>query len=85
MNRFETDTLLFPVIGESPVGENIEYDPVYSEIREARQNDPDYMSQGEWAVSDPRRADWRKVKNYVRLFYAIRVKIYRSVVGMWSR
>ncbi|EEV9057992.1 type VI secretion system protein TssA, partial [Escherichia coli] len=62
MNRFETDTLLFPVIGESPVGENIEYDPVYSEIREARQNDPDYMSQGEWAVSAPRRADWRKVK-----------------------
>ncbi|EHV70945.1 impA family protein [Escherichia coli DEC6D] len=62
MNKFETDTLLLPVIGESPAGENIEYDPVYSEIREARQNDPDYMSQGEWAVSEPRRADWRKVR-----------------------
>ncbi|MCW7226494.1 type VI secretion system ImpA family N-terminal domain-containing protein [Escherichia coli] len=46
MNKFETDTLLLPVIGESPAGEDIEYDPVYSEIREARQNDPDYMSQG---------------------------------------
>lgn len=62
MNKFETDTLLLPVIGESPVGEDIEYDPVYSEIREARQNDPDYMSHGEWAVSEPRIADWRKVK-----------------------
>ncbi|EFJ8922803.1 type VI secretion system protein TssA [Escherichia coli] len=62
MNKFETDTLLLPVIGESPAGENIEYDLVYSEIREARQNDPDYMSQGEWAVSEPRRADWRKVR-----------------------
>ncbi|EEW3310751.1 type VI secretion system protein TssA [Escherichia coli] len=62
MNKFETDTLLLPVIGESPAGEDIEYDPVYSEIREARQNDPDYMSQGEWAVSEPRRADWRKVR-----------------------
>ncbi|HDD9276523.1 TPA: type VI secretion system protein TssA [Escherichia coli] len=62
MNKFETDTLLLPVTEESPEGENIEYDPVYSEIREARQNDPDYMSQGEWAVSEPRRADWRKVR-----------------------
>ena len=35
MNKFETDTLLLPVIGESPAGEDIEYDPVYSEIREA--------------------------------------------------
>ena len=62
MNKIETDTLLLPVIGESPAGDDIEYDPVYSEIREARQNDPDYMSQGEWAVSEPRRADWRKVR-----------------------
>lgn len=62
MNKFETDTLLLPVIGESPAGDDIEYDPVYSEIREARQNDPDYMFQGEWAVSEPRRADWRKVR-----------------------
>lgn len=62
MNKFETDTLLLPVIGKSPAGDDIEYDPVYSEIREARQNDPDYMFQGEWAVSEPRRADWRKVR-----------------------
>ncbi|MEE6852585.1 type VI secretion system protein TssA [Escherichia coli :H21] len=62
MNKFETDTLLLPVIGESPAGDDIEYDPVYSEIREARQNDPDYMFQGEWAVNEPRRADWRKVR-----------------------
>ncbi|HHY8364379.1 TPA: type VI secretion system protein TssA [Escherichia coli] len=62
MNKFEMDTLLLPVIGESPAGDDIEYDPVYSEIRAARQNDPDYMSQGEWAVSEPRRADWRKVR-----------------------
>ncbi len=62
MNKIETDTLLLPVIGESPAGDDIEYDPVYSERREARQNDPDYMSQGEWAVSEPRRADWRKVR-----------------------
>lgn len=53
MNKFETDTLLFPVIGESPAGEDIEYDPVYSEIREARQNDPDYMSQGNGLSVNP--------------------------------
>ncbi len=49
-----------PVIGESPAGDDIEYDPRIARWA-ARQNDPDYMSQGEWAVSEPRRADWRKV------------------------
>ncbi len=34
MNKFATDTLLLPVIGESPAGDDIEYDPVYSEIRQ---------------------------------------------------
>lgn len=67
MNKIETDTLLLPVLGESPVGDNIEYDSVYSEIREARHTDPDYMSQGEWAVSDPRRPDWRKVRELCEL------------------
>lgn len=62
MTEFKTDMLLQPLDADSPAGGNIEYDPVYAEIREARYNDPDYIAQGEWAVSEPRRADWRKVR-----------------------
>ncbi|WP_338283464.1 type VI secretion system protein TssA, partial [Escherichia coli] len=81
MDKFETDTLLLPVIGESPVGDDIEYDPVYNEIREARQNDPDYMSQGEWALSEPRRADWRKVKKLCET--ALRNKSKDLQISCW--
>lgn len=62
MNELKTDKLLQPIGADSPTGYDIEYDPVYAEIRDARQNDPDYIVQGEWAVSEPRRADWKKVR-----------------------
>ncbi|EJV3517747.1 type VI secretion system protein TssA [Escherichia coli] len=62
MNEINIDTLLQPFERGAAAGENIEYEPIYAEIRDARLNDPDYISMGEWAVSEPRRADWRKVR-----------------------
>ncbi|MBU9836552.1 type VI secretion system protein TssA [Rahnella sp. L72c] len=54
------EPLLAPVSDEQPVGRNMEYEPIYNEIREARESDPDYLPQGEWATQ-LRKADWSKV------------------------
>ncbi|EIQ0266893.1 type VI secretion system protein TssA [Escherichia coli] len=57
------EVLLQPIDSKSPVGENIEYELVYNEIRQARESDPEYLSGGEWSITEPRSADWKKVRN----------------------
>lgn len=52
--------LLLPLPGEWPAGRSVEYEPVYEEIRQARESDPDYLPQDEWQTS-LRKADWPKV------------------------
>lgn len=54
-------SLLAPITPDNPVGDNLEYEPFFDEIRHARENEPDYLPQDEWAVSSPRRADWNRV------------------------
>ncbi len=54
------ESLLAPVSDDQPGGRNMEYEQVYNEIREARESDPDYLPQGEWAT-ELRKADWNKV------------------------
>ncbi|QQN37986.1 type VI secretion system protein TssA (plasmid) [Rahnella aceris] len=54
------EPLLAPFSGDHPVGRNMEYEQIYNEIREARESDPDYLPQGEWAT-ELRKADWSKV------------------------
>ncbi|PIJ48248.1 type VI secretion protein [Erwinia sp. OLTSP20] len=50
--------LLTPVSAQNPVGNNLEYEMLFDQIRQARQSDPDYLPQDEWSVSEPRTADW---------------------------
>lgn len=52
----DVEQLLAPVSNDQPAGRNIEYEQVYNEIREARESDPDYLPQGEWAT-ELRKAD----------------------------
>ncbi|MEZ2578323.1 type VI secretion system protein TssA [Buttiauxella ferragutiae] len=54
-------SLLAPVSPNNPVGDNLEYEPLFDEIRNARESDPDYLPQDEWTISSPRRADWSRV------------------------
>ncbi|WP_447840905.1 type VI secretion system protein TssA [Enterobacter bugandensis] len=54
------DDLLVPISEEQPAGRNIEYEQIYEDIRQARESDPDYLPQGEWAT-ELRKADWSKV------------------------
>lgn len=54
--------LLVPISPENPAGENLEYDVVFDEIRESRQSDSDIFASDEWSVSEPRKANWERVR-----------------------
>src|SRR5580693_6270380 len=51
--------LLGPIAGDNPAGDDLTYDPLLDEIREARRAD-DNMEQGEWK-RDLKTADWGRV------------------------
>lgn len=52
--------LLAPVSEAAPAGEDLSYDPLFDQIREARRSDDPALDQGEWQ-QDIKTADWRKV------------------------
>lgn len=60
--QIDTSSLLAPISSEIPAGCNIEYEPIYDDIRQARKSDPEYLSLDGWEVSEPRLADWGKVR-----------------------
>ena len=53
--------LLSPISPESPAGEDLSFDPVMDEIREARRADDPTIAQGAW-VQALKTADWAKVQ-----------------------
>ncbi len=57
--NIDLESILAPIPGDNPAGENLRYDPLYEEIREARRAD-DPLAQGDWQ-RDIKRADWDKV------------------------
>ncbi|EMM7535736.1 type VI secretion system protein TssA [Citrobacter sp. wls831] len=58
----EIAALLKPFSPGNPAGINLEYEQIYDDIRQARESDPDYLPEDEWSISEPRRADWNKVR-----------------------
>jgi type VI secretion system protein ImpA len=55
-------SLLLPISPENPAGDNLEYEPLFDEIRQARESDADYLLQDDWSPSEPRKADWKRVR-----------------------
>lgn len=55
----DLNALLSPIEEDNPGGPNLRYDPVYDEIKHARQEDPD-LPQGEWK-RERKVADWGEV------------------------
>ncbi len=51
--------VLAPIAGENPAGEDLRYDAVYEEIKEARKAD-DQLDRGDWQ-RDLKSADWQTV------------------------
>lgn len=54
--------LLLPINNENPAGENLENEMLFNTIQNARESDPDYLLQGDWSYSEPRKADWSQVR-----------------------
>ena len=54
------EPLLAPLDADQPAGRDMEYEQIFDDIRQARESDPDYLPQGEWAT-ELRKADWGKV------------------------
>lgn len=61
MVTIDLDILLAPISASRPAGESVEFDAVSDEIKQARQADAEYLSQGDW-VATPKVADWPRVK-----------------------
>ena len=55
------EDLLTPIAGENPAGENLYYDKVFDQIKEARKEDEDDIPEGDWGRSQKKKADHRAV------------------------
>ena len=55
----DLETILAPLTGDRPVGEDLRYAPVYDEIKEARRAD-DLLDRGDWQ-RDIKTSDWGTV------------------------
>ncbi len=55
----DIEAILAPISGDNPAGENLRYEPVYDEIKEARRAD-DTMDRGDWQ-RELKVADWDAV------------------------
>jgi type VI secretion system protein ImpA len=55
----DVEALLVPISSEKPSGENLQYSPLYDEIKEARRSD-DNLAKGDWE-HEPKTAEWSTV------------------------
>lgn len=74
------EELLAPIPGDNPAGEDLSFDPVFDEIKEARRADDPHLAQGEW-TAELKIADWRKAKELSIEVLATRSKDYQ--VACW--
>ncbi|WP_319525618.1 type VI secretion system protein TssA [uncultured Desulfosarcina sp.] len=56
----DLESILTPIEGENPAGENLRYTPTYDAIQEARREDDD-LDRGEWD-REVKTADWQTVQ-----------------------
>lgn len=55
------EDLLTPIAGENPSGEDLYYDKVFDQIKEARREEEDDLPSGDWGRSQVKKADHRAV------------------------
>ena len=55
------EDLLTPIAGENPSGEDLYYDKVFDQIKEARREEEDDLPAGDWGRSQVKKADHRTV------------------------
>lgn len=74
------DPLLVPLASPSPTGEWLRYDPVYDEIKQARQEENPNLSQGIWE-RELKKADWPLVQKLCEDLLKTRTKDLQ--VAVW--
>jgi type VI secretion system protein ImpA len=55
------EDLLTPIEGENPAGEDLYYDKVFDQVKEARREEEDDLPAGDWGRSQVKKADHRAV------------------------
>lgn len=75
----DLETLLTPIAGDNPAGENLRYAGLHDEIREARRAD-DQLAQGEWRREN-KLADWPRVVELASDALTTQTKDLR--IGAW--
>ena len=58
----DIESLLTPIPGDNPAGENLQYAGLYDEVRKERRADEDF-AQGEWRKTETKSANWNQVAN----------------------
>lgn len=53
--------LLIPISIDKPAGDNLEEEPIYDQIRQLRESDPQHLIQDDWSLTEPKKANWGKV------------------------
>lgn len=74
------EELLTEISESSPCGENLKYDILYDQIREARREDDPRLSQGVWQT-ELKRANWAEVKKLCS--NALMTKTKDVQIAMW--
>jgi type VI secretion system protein ImpA len=75
----DVESILAPVPGDNPAGENLQYSGLHDEIREARRAD-DPSTKADWQT-ELRTADWDEVVNLAES--ALKTKTKDLQVGAW--
>jgi len=55
------EDLLAPIAGDNPAGEDLYYDKVFDQVKEARREEEDDLPTGDWGRSQVKKADHRAV------------------------
>jgi len=74
------ESLLAPISDERPCGEDLTFEPLFDDIKEARRQDDASLDQGEWKT-ELKVADWNKVKDLATDAFQSKTKDLQ--IGAW--
>lgn len=83
----ETEPLLVPIAADAPSGASLRYDPVFLQLRQAREEDDPTLPMGEWE-RPLRKADWRAIANQCAGLLSSRAKDLQLAAWLceaWTR
>ena len=83
----ETEPLLVPIAADAPSGTSLRYDPVFLQLRQAREEDDPTLPMREWE-RPLKKADWRAIANQCAGLLSSRAKDLQLAAWLceaWTR